>query len=597
MKFQRDTRERKGRAMRTKEASHVRPFYRIRTKFFVSIYALLILMTAVVDITVYSVYRVDVGRKEQASMTRILTELSRNVRSTVVSFKESMTYKMTDCGVFDYQEDLSAATGYSVEKNIRSFAALMNMGYAQVRNVYIKDVYTCRFFVDTKNMYSESLDDFKQLEVYRYIEENTDELFEGRGAIRWRWFPDTPDMVYVIQSTVDSYSLHFQGILCMGMELTYFENLFGGMNFHVALYDENGDLLYVDLPDTGRKTETLDELLEFIGTQDYMWDQTEIPREKWTLVGFIPRQEVFSALYTLMRGILLTEAAVILAVTVFIFFLSGTITHNITALSENFRRINEGRKPKKIYYRSHDETAFLCEQFNSMENQLHETMEQMARDSTLREKAEYNALLAQMNPHFLYNALESISSMAKIEGQNEIVRAVQMLSQLLRASISGQRQEIPLVEEIAYIRQYLSLQNIVSGNRLLWDFLIEPETEQALVPKLILQPIVENAIIHGLDSVLEDPMIVVASRREGDDLVIEISDNGAGLEQELADRLLQEEEPEELVRDRAHIGIKSIQKRIQILYGRRDGIRMETSPGNGMVVILRFPYRKEVDHV
>lgn len=99
-------------------------------------------------------------------MTRILTELSRNVRSSVVSLKESMTYKMTDCGVFDYQENLSDATGYSVEKNIRSFAALMNMGNAQVRNVYIKDIFTCRFFVDTQNMYSESLDDFKQLEVY-----------------------------------------------------------------------------------------------------------------------------------------------------------------------------------------------------------------------------------------------------------------------------------------------------------------------------------------------------------------------------------------------------------------------------------------------
>lgn len=172
-----------------------------------------------------------------------------------------------------------------------------------------------------------------------------------------------------------------------------------------------------------------------------------------------------------------------------------------------------------------------------------------------------------------------------------------MLSQLLRASISGKKQEIPLAEEIDYIRQYLSLQNMVSGNRLLWDFLIEPETEQALVPKLILQPIVENAIIHGLDGVLEDPMIAVTSRRDGEDLVIEVSDNGAGLEQELADRLLQEEEPEELMRDRAHIGIKSIQKRIQILYGKHDGIRMETSPGNGMVVIIRLPYRKEVEHV
>lgn len=275
-------------------------------------YILLILMTVTVDIAVYSVYHVDVEKKEQSSMTRILTELSRNVRSSVVSLKESMTYKMTDCGVFDYQENLSDATGYSVEKNIRSFAALMNMGNAQVRNVYIKDIFTCRFFVDTQNMYSESLDDFKQLEVYRYIEENTEELFQGRGTIRWRWFPDTPDMVYVIQSTVDSYSLDFQGVLCMGMDLTYFENLFGGMSFHVALYNEVGDLLYSDLPEAAQTIETHEKLADLFDGQEYMWDETEIPREKWTLVGFSPKQEVFSALNTLMRSILLTEAVVML---------------------------------------------------------------------------------------------------------------------------------------------------------------------------------------------------------------------------------------------------------------------------------------------
>ncbi len=232
---------------------------------------MLILMTVTVDIAVYSVYHVDVEKKEKSSMTRILTELSRNVRSSVVSLKESMTYKMTDCGVFDYQENLSDATGYSVEKNIRSFAALMNMGNAQVRNVYIKDIFTCRFFVDTQNMYSESLDDFKQLEVYRYIEENTEELFQGRGTIRWRWFPDTPDMVYVIQSTVDSYSLDFQGVLCMGMELTYFENLFGGMSFHVALYNEVGDLLYSDLPEAAQTIETHEKLADLFDGQESLY--------------------------------------------------------------------------------------------------------------------------------------------------------------------------------------------------------------------------------------------------------------------------------------------------------------------------------------
>ena len=118
-----------------------------------------------------------------------------------------------------------------------------------------------------------------------------------------------------------------------------------------------------------------------------------------------------------------------------------------------------------------------------------------------------------------------------------------------------------------------------------------------MVPKLILQPLVEKSIIHGLQDVLEEGMIVIASRREGDELVIEVSDNGVGLEQEKADRLLCEEEADEQRRDRAHIGLKSIQKRIRILYGSPYGLELEGAPGNGTSVRLHLPYRRENDNV
>lgn len=565
--------------------------YRIRTKFILCIFFLLVAMTLIVDFTVYRVYRRDVEEKEQSSMAGSIAELSRSIRSSVVSLEESMMYKITECGVFDYQSELGAASAYTVEKGIRNFAALMNTRDVEVRSVYVKDIYRCKFYIEKDSTSHENLKQYKNLKIYDYIEENTELLFSKRGTTVWRWFDDTPQDVYLIKSTVDQSTLQFKGILCVAIDISYFEELMKNMNYHMAVYDECGQLLYREA-DAGDVPIRYGQMKEQISDRQYICSETVVPRENWTAAGFIAREEAFGGIRVLLRTLLLIELLVFAIMGAVIFWISGGMTHNIAALSENFKRINEGKKARRISYRAHDETAYLCEQFNTMQDQLKRSAEQLALDSTLREKAEYNALLAQMNPHFLYNTLESISSMAKLQREDAIVESIQKLSRLLRVSISGEEQEVPLDREAEYIRQYLSLQNMMTGERLSWDIDMEPGAGEALVPKLILQPLVENAVIHGFEHVLEDPVIVIAARREDADLLIEVCDNGEGIDQELADRILEEEEPEEMKRDRAHIGIKSIQKRIQILYGKDYGLAMVSSPGSGMIVKIRLPYRK-----
>lgn len=198
-----------------------------------------------------------------------------------------------------------------------------------------------------------------------------------------------------------------------------------------------------------------------------------------------------------------------------------------------------------------------------------------------------------MNPHFLYNTLESISSMAKLSGQEDIVHTIHMLGYLLRASINGNTQKIPLQKELLYIRYYLELQKLVTGGRRLdWDISIEPGTEQYLVPKLLLQPVVENSIIHGLHLIKDDGIIVITSGKKKDCLILEVYDNGEGTNQEEIDRILSEDGQDDSGNDRAHIGIRSIQKRLHILYGPEYGMQMESSPGNGMIVRITLPLEK-----
>ena len=579
-----------------KEACQTAPLYRFRTKFMLACFSLFLVLTVAVDLTVYTVYRQDVEQKETESISRNLAETAKNLRTSVLSLKESITYKTESSGIFDYQSNLGEATGYSVEKKLRTFLELMRSTGVPMQSVYLKDIYSCRFFCDARDP-DLPLAQFKDSEAYRYVEDYTEELFRGRGSMKWRWFSDTPNTVYLIKSTVNADNLHFTGVLCMAVDLSYFSDLLGDRNYRVALFDETHDLLFSTEERFLQENLSLSQAEQVAEDRGFLWGQAEIQRENWVLTGFVSEKEVFAALTALMRTIVVVEAAVFLVMALFIILISRSMTHNIGALSENFRRIDEGKQAKRIEPRSNDETAYLCRQFNAMQDALRANAEQMAKDSTLREKAEYNALLAQMNPHFLYNALESMSSMAKLAGQTELTQAIQALGRLLRASISGTEQEIPLCREIDYIRQYLSLQDMVTGGRISWDFVIDPQTENAMVPKLILQPLVENSIIHGLQDVLEEGMIVIAARREGDELVIEVSDNGAGLEQEEADRLLREEKTDEQRRDRAHIGLKSIQKRIRILYGSPYGLELEGAPGSGTAVRLHLPYRGENDNV
>ena len=262
------------------------------------------------------------------------------------------------------------------------------------------------------------------------------------------------------------------------------------------------------------------------------------------------------------------------------------MTINITALLRSFRSIGSGMMAEDIAYKEGDETAYLCEKFNEMNHRLQASVEQMAVDRTQKEKAEYNAIIAQMNPHFLYNTLESINALAKIEGQEKISGAITELAGLLRASLPGAKQEISLRDELQYAGQYLSLQKLIKGDFLEWDITADPDVLECKVPKLILQPLLENAMKHGFAKSLDVAMLVIVAKEQNGKLLLQLCDNGVGMEKEVLRSILEENVQGQ---DREHIGIQSIQRRIRYLYGAGYGLDVQSTPGEGTVVNLSLP--------
>jgi Predicted signal transduction protein with a C-terminal ATPase domain len=562
-------------------------FLGIRVKMILCCIFTTIVTIILSDFAIYRIYQNDIVNKQFEYMKDANQILADNISNLINIIEEKLVSEVEYCSVFSYQDDLGPLYIADMERNLKSVATIMRMRGTDVKSIYVLDQYSCSYYYDTDE--KNHLGDFKKKEVYKQIREKQKKLFPRQASALWRCYEDEPDEIYLIKRYIDSESTDYKGIICLTFDKSYLQTLLGDHDFSSVIYDENGNLLYCS--EELRQTRIWEK--EAVRKQ-YMISSTTVGRKGWRLEALVNKDTILVRMKSLINTLLLLELIVLAGVILVITYLFKGMLKNILALSKNFKDINAGRKAAYIYPRTKDETAYLCRQFNIMYEELTQSVEKMAQDSTLREKAEYNALLAQLNPHFLYNSLESISSIAKLSGQEEIVRAIHMLGHLLRVSISGKEQKIPLREEMRYIHYYLELQKMVTaGTHLEWDFSIEAGTEDYLVPKLLLQPVVENAILHGLNNIARDGIIVITSNKRNDYLVLEVYDNGEGARQEDIDCILAEEEADDPQRNRDHIGIRSIQKRIHILYGSAYGMQMESSLGNGMIVKITLPLEKE----
>ena len=563
-----------------------RPFVGIRGKLSICFILLLLIVMAFIDIAVYNIYQSDIEQKEISSMTDSGVILSDNIHNLLGSLEEKFMNEIQRSDLFGYLTsdwDLSAP---NMERKMRTLGTLMHFRGLECTNIFILDREDSTFFCDYQKS-GTTFSDFQQKKIYQQILESQEKLFPARGCTIWRSCTDVPDELYMIKSYIDPVTLDYYGIVCLTIKDSNFQSLLGQYNFDIALYDEQQDFLFCS-----SKAATRSELED---AKNYLSVSTSIRRNRgdWSMVSYISRAVAFRDLDALMRMLVLTEVLLGVVVIFIVHRITKGFLWNVTALTENFRRIHNQEETQKIEPHSHDETTYLCEQFDAMYHQLQENAQQMILTNTLLDKAEYSALLAQMNPHFLYNSLESISAMARLREQDEIVSAIRLLSHLLRGSLSSGVQEIALSGELEYVSCYLEMQRIITGDRLTWDIDVDDSLLSLPVPRLILQPIVENALLHGLDEMLQDAIVIITADVRDDRLVLTVSDNGKGADQAMLDALLSsEEEIENPKEHRAHIGIQSVLKRIHILYGTDYGMTMESEPGNGMTVRIYLPYDK-----
>jgi two-component system sensor histidine kinase YesM len=266
--------------------------------------------------------------------------------------------------------------------------------------------------------------------------------------------------------------------------------------------------------------------------------------------------------------------------------LTKSMTHPIQELCSRVQAIGDGDlQPRTPVQAREYEIQTLSDGFENMVVRINQLIEQNRQEQISLRSAELALLQAQINPHFLYNTLDAIVWLIEMEKNEQAVEMVTSLSSFFRSSLSKGRDIITLREEEQHVRSYLEIQQVRYKDILNYRIEIDPELSEQEIPKLTLQPLVENALYHGIKQKRGRGMILVTGRAKGGDICLQVEDNGAGMDE----MRLREVQAAIRQEQRVGFGLATVHERLQLLFGPEYGLQIDSVPGEGTVVRVRIP--------
>lgn len=324
-----------------------------------------------------------------------------------------------------------------------------------------------------------------------------------------------------------------------------------------------------------------DKILEQI-SKEYVAVNSTSQNTGWKFYLYKTKKSVEKSVYQMLLAEIPLIAGCVLIIFILGMAFSRLFTRKIEMLTENMDQVNHGSREVTVTSDAEDEVGVLIRSFRRMMGEIDRLISEVYENKIALKEFELKALTAQINPHFLYNSLSIINWMAIKSGQKEISKVTLDLSTFYRTALSKGEDMVTVENCIRNIEAYLSIQLVMHDNDFTVEWKIDPQVKAEKVPKLILQPVVENALEHGLDVKEEGDKILQLSFLDAEGAVLlRVEDNGMGMEQSVA---------ESLVTYQAEgYGLKNVNDRICLLYGEEYKIRITSSVGKGTVVEMRIP--------
>lgn len=414
------------------------------------------------------------------------------------------------------------------------------------------------------------------------------------GETIWAGLPELPGHVMGVRRIRDFSTLEDLGVMYVFVKEDVIRQQYVDLktttNSFFVIRDAGGQIVSTNKNDIDREElqDTNSEgFVSFQGERFYA-EKLENTNIGWTIQEFTPRGEIMWDIYR-MQLLLISFILIVVGILVMLIHdIAHSITQPIRNLREKMSEVRNENLDVVVIPEHKDEVGELSEAFNEMICRIKDLIEKDYRSRILLRESELKFLRAQINPHFLYNTLDSISWLAALNGSQEVSRMAVSLGRILRWSISNTDNIVLLKEETAVLEDYLAIQKYRYGEKLHFEIHIEEPELSMYVPKMILQPLAENALIHGLEELEGDKWLIVRAYTESGRLHILVEDNGIGMEGERI---------REIMAGTAKgtgtgVGIINVHKRIQLHYGKEYGLSIESQPGKGTLIHILLPEEK-----
>ena len=569
----------------------------IRTTIFIYFTITALAASLLVTFSIYQRLSVQVTQMVQEENQSLITQVGRSVDSylrSVMKLSDSLYYgviKNADLSETSITEEITLL--YDNSKDLVDNIALFSEDGEMIEAVPAARLKSSADVAE-EAWFQQALE---KTENQHFSRPHVQYIFEN-SENQYRWVFSQSRAVELTEGTSVA-----QGVLLVDISYSSLEQLFDGVSMgtggYVYLISSDGELLYhpkMQLIDTGRVQEnnyaaalykdgTYQE--EFGGEKRFVTVKS-IGYTGWKVVGVTPENVVtLNGIKT--RLFIVFLIVLILSILVLInSYISSRITNPIKELEKSVGVLEEGNLEAPVYMGGSYEIQHLGKSISNMAAQIRLLMKDIVSEHEAKRKQEFDTLQSQINPHFLYNTLDIIVWMIENEQKAEAVKAVTALARFFRISLSKGKSIITVRDELEHVRNYLMIQHMRFKNKFSYEIQAEEAVLELSSLKLMLQPLVENAIYHGMEFMDGDGEIILRAWKEDAELYFEVSDNGLGMTEEQVERLFSSSTHVASNRG-SGIGVKNVNERIKLYFGEQYGLTIDSEPDEGTRVRIHLP--------
>ncbi|MCI3919951.1 sensor histidine kinase [Paenibacillus sp. TRM 82003] len=440
------------------------------------------------------------------------------------------------------------------------------------------------------------------------------EAYEGGGSpSRWHYIQDErygKEFLSLVRM-VDFWERRESGVLVINVNMDMIYDILAQESFETMIVDASNRIVSANRRDIiGRSLADIDFDQAIVSERSGMFETTiggiasavrieplipESGGNSLRIVSVFSIEQIVAEADRINRLATIVVIASVAVAILMIYAFSALLSNRLLRLSKHIQKIASGKLDVVLELDGKDEIGQLARQFNAMAASINELVQEVQETNRQRGKLEakqneikFKMMASQINPHFLFNALESIRMKAHLKGEKDISRVVRLLGKMMRKNLEAGQRTTSLRDEMDMVRCYLDIQKFRYEDRLEYELEIDPAAEGTPIPPLIIQPLVENAVIHGLENKENGGKVTVRVEKSEQTVRIEVLDDGAGMTEEkiasLYDTLNDAEDDE-----RNRIGLRNVHVRLLLFYGPEHGLWIESEPNVGTRIYFHIP--------